>query len=108
MIYQRCEENTNTSCTCGVAVQSGDDVFVIDRCRRTGQTGASVLKRTVLFTNGQLTQGTRIFRQKEGAQFLVSIFKLAILRAISIELSKILSQNVYVHEFEYMTNLLLR
>lgn len=33
-IYQRCGPRVNASCNCGVAVQSGDDVLVIERCFR--------------------------------------------------------------------------
>lgn len=33
-IYQRCGETVSASCNCAVAVQSDDDVIIIDRCFR--------------------------------------------------------------------------
>ena len=33
-MYQRCGVDIDASCNCGVAVQSGDDVFVLERCFR--------------------------------------------------------------------------
>ena len=31
VVYQRCSQSIQASCNCAVAIQSGDDVFVVDR-----------------------------------------------------------------------------
>ena len=75
-IYQRCSTEPgaqSATCTCAVAVKSGDDVFVVDRCRRTGQTtDDDTVMRAVMFVNGDVTPGTRVFSQAEGADMKVS------------------------------------
>ena len=71
VIYQRCTPDLDFTCTCAVAVKSGDDVFVVDRCRRSGQANADVVMRTVMFVNGDVTPGTRVFSQSDGADMKV-------------------------------------
>ena len=71
VIYQRCTPDVDFTCTCAVAVKSGDDVFVVDRCRRSGQANADVVMRTVMFVNGDVTPGTRVFSQSDGADMKV-------------------------------------
>ena len=74
MIYQLCEPSGKGTCTCAVAVKSGDDVFVVDRCRREGEINADVIMRSVMFTNGDVTPGTRVFSQSDGADMKVGGF----------------------------------
>ena len=71
VIYQRCTPDVDFTCTCAVAVKSGDDVFVVDRCRRIDQENADVVMRTVMFVNGDVTPGTRVFSQSDGADMKV-------------------------------------
>lgn len=81
-IYQKCRPNLLASCNCGVAVQSGDDVIVIDRCLRrqlrvpdfrsrwSSESGPAMVIQ--LFLNGDLTQGTKIHKDADGKKYLVS------------------------------------
>lgn len=75
--YQACNTNTTESCSCAVAIKSGDDVFVLDRCRlhsnycSEGDESCRLL-RAVLYLNGELTPGTRIFQTDGGLGYQVS------------------------------------
>lgn len=83
-VFQRCSPyGVNASCTCAVAVQSGDDVFVISRCRL--KETREVLARGLgvspddipamvvrLWVNGEMTQNTSISTRFSGKQFDVS------------------------------------
>ena len=68
VIYQKCDQSTNASCNCAVAVKSGDDVFVLDKCRRKGQTG-QITASAIVYANGNLTKGTRVFRKDGGLRY---------------------------------------
>ena len=72
MVYQRCTPGGNASCTCAVSVKSGDDVFTVSKCRGLDSTEDPILK-TVLYINGDLTPGTRVFIKDEGIRFEVLI-----------------------------------
>jgi hypothetical protein len=74
-VFQSCGADINASCTCGVSVRMGDDVFVVDRCRRktddcvNGDCEPGM--KVTLHKNGELTPGTRIFRKLDGLQYEV-------------------------------------
>ena len=106
MIYQTCEadQSSEATCNCGVAVRSGDDVFVAERCRR--DDGADQPLRSQLYLNGELTQGTFIFSEYEGQRFHVSILEL--MHAVSFH--KVQYSNVYVkilHTFYFRSFFLM-
>ena len=62
--------NGKASCNCAVAVKSGDDIIVIDRCGpRKGVKAHPIVPR--LYLNGELTPGTRIIRQSGGRKYQV-------------------------------------
>ena len=80
VIYQKCGPRVPASCNCAVAVQSGDDVIVIDRCFRdrkpfnriSGTYNAHVTKMSVdLYLNGDLTPGTTIFEESDGKKYFI-------------------------------------
>ena len=83
VIYQLCGHLVSASCNCAVAVQSGDDVIVIDRCVRkrkpftqldgTVVTDPLTVMSVNLFLNGQLTPGTHIYQDGDGKKYFVSI-----------------------------------
>lgn len=50
-------------CPCAVAVKSGDDVTLINRCTRDDKQVTTV---TTMFLNGDLTPNTRVFQFDEG------------------------------------------
>ena len=63
--------NGDATCTCAMAVQSGDDVFVFDRCgaqRDSTVTGAINVKA---YINGVLTKGTRVLKFDSGNKYEV-------------------------------------
>ena len=53
-----------------MAVRSGDDVFVAERCRR--DDGLDQPLRSQLYLNGELTQGTFIYSEYDGQRYHVS------------------------------------
>lgn len=76
VIFQRCSSNAN--CNCAVAVKSGDFVFVVDRCRRHGDScqgnvSCGGLLRTSSYMWERVTPGTKIFRKNEGRAYEVSL-----------------------------------
>ena len=81
-VYQRCERDVLATCNCGVMVRSGDDVLVIDRCRRQRHrlppplSGHSdergPVMSVLLYLNGKLTPGTRIHQLADGRKYIVS------------------------------------
>lgn len=76
LIYQSCGTSTpnGESCNCGVAVRSGDDVFVVDRCRLKPEACTDAdcrMMKVTLFVNGDLTPGTRIFKTDGGLSYEV-------------------------------------
>ncbi|ELT95338.1 hypothetical protein CAPTEDRAFT_211586 [Capitella teleta] len=69
-IYQACTDNVTESCNCAVAVRSGDDVFVVDRCRRSSCASEDCqLMKATMYTNGQITPGTRVFAKNGGLRY---------------------------------------
>ncbi|XP_064631729.1 uncharacterized protein LOC135490013 [Lineus longissimus] len=72
-----------TTCICAVAVQSEDDVYVVDRCRKpAGVYGGACspgpcpsatkpLLRTKMFRNGLLTPWTKILNRQGGHDYKV-------------------------------------
>lgn len=70
--YRNC--NGHASCNCAVAVKSGDDVILIDRCGP--DKGKSVPVDLSVFANGDITPGTRIYRFLEGKRYEVCSFVL--------------------------------
>ncbi|XP_041370718.1 uncharacterized protein LOC121384400 [Gigantopelta aegis] len=64
--------NGKASCNCAVAVKSGDDIIVIDRCGP--QKAASDKRRPIvprLYLNGELTPGTRVIMQSGGRKYQI-------------------------------------
>ena len=61
-----------------MAVRSGDDVFVTDRCRKKASAcdvdDCSPITKAIMFLNGELTPGTRVYKQNEGMRFDVRKF----------------------------------
>lgn len=70
VIQQNCTSETPASCTCAVAVRSGDDVFLIDKCRSVGSDDVPPTTIAVLL-NGDLNPGTRIFNKEDGHKWEV-------------------------------------
>lgn len=61
--------NFRATCTCAVAVQSGDDVIVFDRC------GLLFGPMNVMsYINGELTPGTNVYSFDNGASYRVCFF----------------------------------
>lgn len=81
VIYQKCGPGVTASCNCGVAIQSGDDVIVIDRCYRRRQPFNRIMGNNLdpyftyltidLYLNNDLTPGTTIFEEAEGKKYFV-------------------------------------
>ena len=79
MMYQHCHNGVaGATCNCGVAVKSGDTVFVTEKCRRHGQncvpgSCAGNQLRTQLYKHGAgLQSHMRIFNRDAGSGFDVS------------------------------------
>ena len=71
--FRQCNPNNAATCTCAVAVQSGDDVFVIDRCGEVpGGPNSAPITITPYITGGELTAGTLIYRYDGGTKYRVS------------------------------------
>ena len=89
-VYQKCDNNIPASCNCAVAVRSGDDVFVIDRCfrqtkpfnRLKGATKNLTYMIAELYLNGKLTPATRVYRKDDGMKYIVSSDKRGFLKYI--------------------------
>ena len=79
-VYQSCSGSSGT-CACAVAVLFGNDVFVLDKCRRKKPscdvTGCDRLVRSILYQNGDITPNTRIYRKYDGLKFQVNINKMS-------------------------------
>lgn len=55
-----------------MAVRSGDDVIVVDRCGPTmGKSKKKTPMKLRMFLNGELTEGTEVFRQSGGKKYTV-------------------------------------
>ena len=69
--YQRvC--NDGVTCNCAVAIRSGDDVLVVDRCGVQKNDLSEVMSLS-LYLNGELTPGTRIYKLSGGREFMVCV-----------------------------------
>lgn len=79
MVYQRCSQNGNASCTCAIAVKFGDDVFVVEKCRKIQDESEIPDMKIVLYVNGNLTQGTRVFIKKLGAEYEVCTLRFKLI-----------------------------
>ncbi|KAL3864578.1 hypothetical protein ACJMK2_006243, partial [Sinanodonta woodiana] len=69
VIYQPCA-NGRGSCVCAAMVMTGDDVVTVDYCRRIQDS--KVLDPVLdvkVHQNGELTPGTRVFRNVDGKVF---------------------------------------
>lgn len=56
-----------------MAVRSGDDVIVVDRCGPTmGKSKKKTPMKLRMFLNGELTEGTEVFRQSGGKKYTVN------------------------------------
>lgn len=65
--YRRC--NGKASCNCAVAVQSGNDVIVIDKCGpKAGTKKALTIK---VYRKDKLNPGTKIIQSAGGKQYEV-------------------------------------
>lgn len=65
-------------------VRVGDDSLTIDKCRRSGQTGA-VAPSALFYKSGQIAEGFRIYVANDGQIVRVSTFD--ILFPISIKVA---------------------
>ncbi|XP_064612523.1 uncharacterized protein LOC135476426 [Liolophura sinensis] len=84
-VFQQCSlYGVNASCTCAVAVQSGDDIFVVSRCRLRearealakglGVSPDDIPAMVVrLWVNGEMTQNTSIATRFSGKQFDITL-----------------------------------
>lgn len=69
--------NGHASCNCAVAVQSGDDVILIDQCEQSHNTKTKKGKKkrkpldVKMFLNGDLTEGTIVERRGGGKYYTV-------------------------------------
>ena len=52
-------------------VQADDDVYLVDRCRRTGETTHPL--EFYAYVNGEMTRGLHVFRSDDGNTFQVNI-----------------------------------
>lgn len=83
MFYRSC--NGKASCNCAVAVRSGDDVIVVDRCGPTmGKSSKKTPMTLKMFLNGALTEGTEVLRKAGGKKYIVSC--VARIKKVSVKL----------------------
>ncbi|XP_063434047.1 uncharacterized protein LOC134715647 isoform X2 [Mytilus trossulus] len=64
-LYQTCSPSDSNLCICAVMVRVGDDSLTIDKCRRSGQTGA-VAPSALFYKSGQIAEGFRIYVANDG------------------------------------------
>ncbi|XP_045190136.2 uncharacterized protein LOC123547250 [Mercenaria mercenaria] len=57
--FQRCRRSSVIPCPCVVMVQSGDDTFIIDRCRRSGELYHALEFK--VYKNNDITEQTRVY-----------------------------------------------
>lgn len=72
-LYQTCSPSDSNLCICAVMVRVGDDSLTIDKCRRSGQTGA-VAPSALFYKSGQIAEGFRIYVANDGQIVRVSTF----------------------------------
>lgn len=72
-IFRReCGAGANIVCTCAVAVRSGDDVVVIDRCGADANSTQDYI--TIhMYNNGDFTKGTAVHQIDDGHGYMVKI-----------------------------------
>ena len=71
--FQReCNGYPGATCNCAVAVRSGDDVIVVDRCGAEKTTEISDVLSFKAFVNGELTPGTEVTKLPGGSEFMVN------------------------------------
>ena len=95
-IYQQCGHLMLASCNCAVAVQSGDDVIVIDRCTRkrrpflhidgTYDDDPLTVMSVDLYLNGELTEGTRVYEESDGKKYIVrhTLFVVGVVYVVNL------------------------
>ena len=67
--------NGKAACNCAVAVKSGDDVILFDRCgAQQGKADGRPIQFQML-VNGELTTGTRVIRRDDGKAYEVCACK---------------------------------
>lgn len=71
VFYRSC--NGRASCNCAVAVRSGDDVILIDKCGPKMNANKRGSLKISLFINGELTPNTHILSINNGNKFKVNI-----------------------------------
>ena len=71
MFLRKC--GSEATCNCAVAVKSGDDVIVVDRCgARQGNSRQDIPMTVTAYLNGNLTSGTKVYQYKGGDEYRVS------------------------------------
>ena len=68
--------NGRAACNCAVAVKSGDDVILFDRCGPEQQAADSRPIEVHMLVNGELTAGTHVVRKEDGKTYEVCSFCL--------------------------------
>lgn len=70
--YRSCNrKKSEASCNCAVAIKSGDDVIIFDRCGPTKSEREDRSLDIKVILNGQLTPGTKILRFGGGKKYEV-------------------------------------
>ena len=70
--------NGKAACNCAVAVKSGDDVILFDRCgAQQGEADGRPIQFQML-VNGELTTGTRVIRRDDGKAYEVCAWSIAL------------------------------
>ena len=69
---RQCAAVAEATCNCAVAVKSGDDVIVIDRCGAKRGSRVDVPMTVTAYLNGKLTSGTKVYQYKGGDEYRVS------------------------------------
>ena len=61
--------NGKAACNCAIAVKSGDDVILIDRCGYQQDVPNDRPTQIKMLVNGELTPGTRVVRKDDGKAY---------------------------------------
>ena len=77
--YRSC--NGKASCNCAVAVKSGDDVILLDKCGPSADSTKQPLSVDIYY-NGDITSGTKIFRFLEGKRYEVHLPQGTVVKVI--------------------------
>lgn len=81
--YRDC--NKKATCNCAVAIRSGDDVILIDRCGQSAKIQRRKRMTIKIYKNGELTPGTRIRRFGGGKKYEVITKDVGILQLFIID-----------------------